>query len=337
MLFPDMLNFCTLFDSNYLSRGLVMYDSLLKSGCNFHLYVFAFNEDCLNTLKQLSPERMTVISLASFEDEELLRVKPLRSRAEYCWTCTSSTIQYVLDRFGVENCTYIDADLYFYGNPGVLIREAEDSGKSVMITSHRYTRRYDQSFLRGKYCVQFMYFKNDPQGREVLKWWRERCLEWCYARVEDGKFGDQKYLDDWTLRFSSVHEMQHSGGGIAPWNCQQYDFYKDSGILKGRCRKTGINFPVVFFHFHGVKLFTGKKAVYAPRSYTLERKVKEYFYRPYTELLWQKGKELSLLFPGIDFHGLGNVSRYRREKWLTGHYSWLKRNILNRIFPPRTA
>src|SRR5690606_18781443 len=107
----NRLNFCTLFDSNYLSRGLVMYDSLVTYCPEFHLYVFAFDQLALETLTQLNLPSLTVISLADFEDEELLKVKGERSRAEYCWTCTSSTIQYVLDHFEVENCTYLDADM----------------------------------------------------------------------------------------------------------------------------------------------------------------------------------------------------------------------------------
>ncbi|TNE78340.1 MAG: glycosyl transferase [Bacteroidetes bacterium] len=330
------LNFCTLFDSNYLSRGLVMYDSLVAHCDDFHLYVFAFNAKAEEVLNRLALEHMTVISLSDFEDEQLLKVKPERSRAEYCWTCTSSTIQYVLDHYQVENCTYLDADLRFYHNPRVLIDEMEASGKSVLITSHRYTRRYDQSFLRGKYCVQFMYFKNNPEGREVLQWWRERCLEWCYARVEDGKFGDQKYLDDWTTRFPSVHELNHLGGGVAPWNCQQYEFSLNStNQLMGKA--DGHTFPVVFFHFHGVKVYEGWKAIFAPRSYSLSDAVKNLFYKPYIQSLKSKGEELHKDFPSDDFHATGDAKSYRKESLLVGHIAWVKRNILGRIFPPRLA
>ncbi|HCS19774.1 MAG TPA: glycosyl transferase [Bacteroidetes bacterium] len=331
------LNFCTLFDSNYLSRGLVLYDSLAEQCPDFHLYVFAFNDLALKVLTQLKLPYLTVISLKQFEDPELLAVKPGRSRAEYCWTCTSSTIHYVLEHFDVENCTYLDADMRFYANPQVLIDEMESSGKSVLITAHRYTRRYDQSLLRGKYCVQFMYFKNNKEGREVLGWWRARCIEWCYARVEDGKFGDQKYLDDWTTRFPSVHELQHQGGGIAPWNCQQFVFSKEGKQIGVSEKGSPETFPVVFFHFHGLKLFQNEDVIFAPRSYQLSEVVKEFFYLPYTRELLKKGKELDVLFPDIDFHARGSNKQFLKEKWLIGHYSWIKRNLWRRIFPPRLS
>ena len=56
---------------------------------------------------------VTVISLQEFEDQRLLVAKKNRSSGEYCWTCTPSTVLYVLDHFEVDNCTYIDADHFF--------------------------------------------------------------------------------------------------------------------------------------------------------------------------------------------------------------------------------
>lgn len=249
-----MLNFCTLFNSVYLSRGLTMYDSLKKYSSDFHLYVFAFDDDCYHFFLDRKFDHITVISLQDFEDEELLAIKEDRTAGEYCWTCTPSVIKYVLDNFAVESCTYIDADLYFFSSPKVLIDEVGD--KSVLITEHRYTEKYDQTETSGKYCVQFIYFKNDARGRIVLEWWRNACLDWCYGRFEDGKFGDQKYLDDWCARFEGVHELQHLGGGVAPWNIQQYSFSRKKGQILGKEYATNRSFELVFVHFHAL-IFLG--------------------------------------------------------------------------------
>lgn len=120
-----------------------------------------------------------------------------------------------------------------------------------MITEHRYTEKYDQTKTSGKYCVQFVFFKNDKRARKVLEWWREACLEWCYNRQEEGRFGDQKYLDDWCTRFEGVHELQHLGGGVAPWNMQQYTFINKRGKVYGIESSTKRVFNIVFYHFHG--------------------------------------------------------------------------------------
>jgi hypothetical protein len=284
------LNFCTLFNSSYLSRGVAMYESLQRYCSDFHLYVFAFDEVSCNYLRSKRFPNMTVVSLKEFEDAELLKVKPTRSAGEYCWTCTSSTILYSIKAFKLSNCTYLDADMQFFADPAVLINEMGNA--SVLITEHRYTKAYDQSAESGKYCVQFVTFKNDERGMKVLEWWRDRCIEWCYSYAEEGKFGDQKYLDDWTRRFEGVHELQHLGGGIAPWNVQQYDFEKEGQKIFGIEKSSGKKFQVIFFHFHGVKFFEEGIVSYSHALYDLDKKVQELFYRPYVKELVRISKPI---------------------------------------------
>lgn len=280
-----MLNFCTLFDTNYLARGFALYESLQQVCPSFHLYVFAFDDHCYRYLKQHPAEHLTPVSLKDFENPSLLLVKPSRSVAEYCWTSTPFTILYCLEKFNLPECTYLDSDMVFYNDPQVLINEM--GNKSVLISEHRYPPLYDQSWYSGIYCVQFMCFKNNPQGLEVLHWWKDRCIEWCYARLEDGKFGDQKYLDDWTTRFDSIHVMQHPGGGLAPWNLIKYSFYKDQTGIWCTPRKSTQKYPVIFFHFHGLKFFNNKKVLLSGPLYEIRPSAKQIFYLPYIKQLLQ--------------------------------------------------
>lgn len=278
-----MLNFCTLYNSGYAAKGLAMYWSLRKVCPEFRLYVFAFDDTLAEALKKMALPNMTVVTLKEFEDEELSRVKPTRTAGEYCWTCSSSTIYYCLTHFEIDHCTYIDSDLYFYSNPQVLIDEMGND--DVLITSHRYSPQYKAEEYAGKYCVQFMTFKNTPNGMHILKWWREACLDWCYNRYEDGKFGDQKYLDDWTERFEGVHELEHIGGGVAPWNMQQYAFYKKDGNVIVHEKKTDNEYPLVFFHFHACKCY--KKGLLREFFYewegVLPKDLYDNVYKPYTK------------------------------------------------------
>ncbi len=316
-----MYNYCTLFDSNYLTRGLVMYESLKRHSTHFHLYIFAFDDLSYKMLKKLNLDSVTVISLKEFEDEELLSIKESRSAGEYCWTCTPSTIKYCIEYYTLENCTYLDADLYFYGDPSVLIEEMGE--KSVLITPHRYTPQYDQSATSGIYCVQFMTFKNDERGIEVLEWWRNACNEWCYARFEDGKFGDQKYLDDWLERFKGVHELQNLGGGVAPWNVQQYNL-SDS------------RFKLIFYHFHNFKFLENNKVEFG--GYKLNREVIDYLYKPYIKHLDEITQTLKEFDNTNDYNGIVRKElydwkeplRYVKRK-LNGSYNIFDKNKLMEI------
>ena len=293
-------NFCTLFDSNYLTRGLALYYSLEKHCADFHLYIFAFDEKSHQVLKKINLSKATIISLTEFEDDELLKVKPSRNKAEYCWTSTSSTIFYVLQKYKVEMCTYLDADIFFYSSPKPIFDEL--GSKSILITEHRYSPQYNKEVKSGKYCVQFITFKNDEYGLKALKWWRERCIEWCFARYEDGKFGDQLYLDDWTERFEGVHVLQHPGGGIAPWNVQKYEFSKENNRLIGIENQSDKKFDVIFYHFHHLKFFTNGKVELGRR--TLTKNVIDIFYKPYILELDKLKSQIQLLDESINSNGL---------------------------------
>lgn len=303
-----MLNFVTLFNSFYLSRGLALYQSLLKQCPDFHLYVVAFDDATFNYFKNHPKTHLTVISLQQFEDDELKAVKPTRSMGEYCWTSTPSTILYCITKYNLNNCTYIDADMYFYSNPKVLVDEM--GSDSVLIIDHRYSPQYDQSATSGRYCVQFMTFKNTTEGMTVLKWWRNACIEWCYNRVEDGKFGDQKYLDDWTKRFKGVHELKHLGGGIAPWNVQQYTFATQNGKVIGTEIATGKTFEAVFFHYHSLKFYKHDIILLADIYYNISKNVMDIFFKGYVKALIDQSKIVLKTDPEINANGATNTAEY---------------------------
>lgn len=303
-----MNNFCTLFNSLYLSRGLAMYRSLEKCARNFHLYIFAFDDKCYDTLRRLQLPKATIISLSDFEDEQLLAIKPTRTAGEYCWTCTPSIILYSIRKFGLSNCTYLDADLFFYADPAVLIEEAK--GASVIITPHRYTPMYEDSESGGTYCVQFVYFKNSSEGIAVLEWWRAACIEWCYNRREPGRFGDQKYLDVWTTMFTGVHVLEHLGGGVAPWNVQQYDFDRKIGQIWGKELASQQLFPVIFYHFHGLK-YTEKNSFTLAGGYPISDNDIEFLYKPYIRVLKDAGREIKTLSHSLRFHEINEIPRIR--------------------------
>ncbi len=319
-----MENYCTLFNSNYLSRGLNLYYSLKKVSKNFRLYIFAFDNLTLKYLTTKKLKNVTIISLYEFEDKELKKIKNKRTMTEYFWTCTGSTILYLFKKYKLKSCTYLDADLYFYKDPKILIKEGNKS--SCMITKHNYSKQYDQSKTSGIYCVQFMFFKNDYSGLKILKDWRKQCLKWCYNRFENGKFGDQKYLDNWTKKYKKVHISKHLGGGLAPWNIQKYKFLGGNKMLK---KDDETKFDMIFYHFHNLKFLRNGKIYIG--GYKIEDQIKFKIYRPYFKKVYKLTKKLkkNKLFKDFDFNESyysGGIFIFRLIKRIIKMSNFLKIN-----------
>jgi len=274
-----------------------MYESLRAHSYEFKLFIFAFDDMSYQILKELNLQNVTIISLGEFETSELLEIKQVRSKAEYCWTCTPSILNHVLQNYDVKNCTYLDSDLIFYSDPSVLIEEMIEHHKNVLITEHRYSplAKFYEEKRAGRFCVQFVTFTKEANSLEILDKWRLQCIDWCYARHEEGKFGDQKYLDEWPLIYNNIHILEHPGGGVAPWNLLQYQFKENQNFIEGVVKKTGSEFKMVFFHFQYVKFL--ENCSYDIGWYLIPPIIKKIFYLPYLKKIEELENEIITLNP----------------------------------------
>lgn len=275
--------FCTLFDSYYLDKGLALCHSLERCCGDYKLYIFCFDDKAFEVLNDLKPKHVVIVHHSKIEDEELLKLKQERSKAEYCWTCTPVIIEYVLRHFGEPDCTYIDSDLFFFRDPEILSDEIRRSGANIVITEHRFKdSRSGRRLLRrsGKYCVEFNYFDQSENAWEALKWWKEKCFEWCFHLYEPERMGDQKYLEKFPKLFQGVHELAHPGGGVAPWNLGQYELERvEKGLPVLVDKKTGEEFPLIFYHFQNIRYLSEKTVNIS--SGTFSKKTKDAIYIPY--------------------------------------------------------
>lgn len=273
---------CTLFDSNYLDKGLVLYKSLERYASDFTLYVLAMNDKCYEVLTDLNYEHLIPIRLADFENEDLLRVKPTRGIGEYCWTCSSSLIKYVLDTYQPDYCSYVDADMAFYADPLVLVDEMKESNASVSIVGHRFNSfELNQADIVGTYCVECNTFKNDENARTLLDVWIGQCLEHCSIDGDGVYWADQKYMDNWVSDYDYVIETQNLGAGVAPWNIAQYKLIDNSSSsIKLKCR--GNNYDLLFYHFENLQYLSLKQVninVYA--TWGIQDKLVDLLYDKY--------------------------------------------------------
>lgn len=266
--------FCTLFDINYLPRGLTLYRSLERFCPAFRLRAFCMDAATKEIIDRMHLPHLIPVSLDELEayDPDLLSVKSSRTQVEYCWTAVPSISLYALDREPeLKSITYLDSDLVFFQDPVPIFEEF--AGGSILIVPHRFSPQLDVIQIRpgrtgiefvaaqvdgkevqdfcGIYNVGFTSFRNSHDGLTALRWWRDRCLEWCYDRFEDGRWGDQKYLDDWPERFQGVRTLEHPGGIVAPWNV-------GSHMLEQRAGRVLVDgHPLIFYHHATLRLYCG--------------------------------------------------------------------------------
>lgn len=242
-------HFCTYFDHRYFVQGLALYRSLQRVCPEFTLWVLALDGEAERILTRAALTNVQVVPLATLEDfdSELYGCRENRSLVEYYFTCSPCLPWYLLQRNQrIQAITYLDSDLYFFNSPEPIFRQM--GGAPVGIVPHRFSPRAARSHgRRGQYNVGWLTFTRSVDGLACLDWWRQRCIEWCYDRLEGDRYADQKYLDQFTVRVPDVHVISHPGANLAPWNVARHSVALNQGKL------TVDREPLIFFHFQGLR------------------------------------------------------------------------------------
>lgn len=219
--------FCTYFDSKFLFQGIALYLSLKENINLFKLYVLCFDDDCFDTLIKLDYSEIIPIKLSDYEAyfPKLLDVKKDRTKLEYYFTSTPFLLRYILEKNpNISFLVYLDADLCFYSSLDSIYNELGD--KDIYIIPHRFPKEHVYSGERdaGKFNVGLIVFKNTDNTIKCINRWSEQCFKWCYNRIEDGKLGDQKYLEEWPDLYKNVVISSNIGVGLGGWNAARYKF-----------------------------------------------------------------------------------------------------------------
>lgn len=253
-----MLNFSTFFDSNYLPKGIVLYNSLVKHLKKpFKLYLLCLDDDTYNFFhrNKCDFKNIELIKLLDFENNnpELKAAKQNRKLVEYYFTLSPVLPLFLLQCLNLDHICSMDADLFFYSTPEHIFSKLNQY--SIIITPHKFSKELKDREKYGLYNVSFQLFKNNEVGIACLTNWKNECIDWCMDEFDEknNRFADQKYLDSWKDDYDKdLLILDGPNTGLAIWNINNYDLKINNNIFISN------NENVIFYHFHNFKSINKK-------------------------------------------------------------------------------
>ncbi len=185
----------------------------------------------------------------------------------------------------------------------------------ALLKARPWLRHYEQ---HGKFNVGILSFRNDTAGRVCLADWRARCLDWCFDRLDDGKYADQKYLDGWPAKVGlALLVLDHPGVNLAPWNWAGHSLrwsalpstrlsgeHASSQRVEGNALHLSIDGqPLMLFHFarlrpiYGTWWWQSGQLEYGVMPWPLRNAI----YGPYVRALLAARAEIAARRLGFDF------------------------------------
>lgn len=286
--------YCSTFSRAYAYKGLLLYNSLLRWDRNFHFFFICLDESVQELFRKMNLSNASIIAMHEVErdDPELLTAKPSRTDKEYIWTAKASVLLYILKKFRPEHIVWLDGDTYFYGDPEPIYTEW--GSYSIMLTPERWSKaNRHRIYTRGRYNTGFMGFRRDNSALRCLAWFRERLLEWCYDRLENGLWSDQLYANDWLSRFDNVGVIRNLGVNVGPCIIRQCKLSRAGGHLY----VNGVQ--LIFYHSYGFRYYDGNEFDLCSYRISFADNVIRWIYLPYIYACKQMMAEIALVDGGF--------------------------------------
>jgi hypothetical protein len=255
-----MLELCTMLDAHFVLRGMALLRSLERQGAQFRLWMLCTDDASYELFARLDLPSVVPFHLSELEQRfpALPQVKSSRGPYEYIATAKPFLLRYVMEKISEGTVLwYLDADLCFFADPKLMERELGDA--DLLLTPHHFANHLESKAANnGFFNAGFLGARNSADGRKAIDWWCDKCLEWCYDRVENGKSSNQKYLEAFPTLVSKAKVAEHPGLNVAPWNVDRFTFkHHGKRVTVTPCGKTdGLRneeSPLVFYHFHALK------------------------------------------------------------------------------------
>lgn len=287
------IHLCTLFDVNFLSQGLALIDSVeTNSDTEIIWTILALDDAAKTKLQELNRPNIKVLSLPLFPDLDLRSLINVRPWRELCWTSAACLLNFCLDEdLNSHYVGYIDADCFFLSDIAEMLKEIPPR-KEFAIHEHNFSPdRMHWLEKSGRFNVGVIIGRPKSEFKYCISRWREQVLDRCDVNAEEGRCGDQTYLNDWPDQYPGVHVFKCVGVGVAPWNLNNYEITSFQNEIYVDNKK------LYFFHFHGLQYRTiwNLFAFFIPAAgYELRYTPLSEVYSPYVRAILLNASKLSL-------------------------------------------
>lgn len=293
--------FCTILTKGRLYQGLALLTSLNRvMGEDFFIFILCIDDESHSVLKKIKWNTFHLITEKEL-DAGIQSLKEERKIHEYCWTLKPVLCEHVMTNYSsIKRVTYLDSDLYFWENPNKIFKNQPNCSVLLSI-EEKYKPNWKKASQRkmikitGLYNSGFISFKQDKISLQSVKWWKDKCLESCKIAPEEGKFGDQKYLDELPSLFPNICAITTPGVNIGPWNYLKYQFsnVNDSIFIDDSL--------LIFYHFSSLRVVSKNKVNFV---YRVNKKKLPFIYQIYIKAI----KDIIDLVEKLDpnFNGFAN-------------------------------
>jgi len=246
--------------NNYLGQAVVLGHSIQKHFKDVQLFTVLVDEYAEGVDYSAFP--FTTIPIRHIEPNiDLLSEKYMIVELN---TCVKPTIfKYFFENYAERQIVFFDPDVVIYDSMEKL--DLLFKSFDILLTPHTLSpapmdgkKPGDNTFLNyGLYNTGFIGVQKSADTMRFINWWKEHTYSNGFAKVQDGVFVDQLYINLVPIFFKKVCIIDDLGWNMGPWNLHERYLEKKNGAYI-----VNDNQPLKFFHFGSFKLNSNELPVH---------------------------------------------------------------------------